>query len=85
MTYEPMKTTFGTPGVDTAREQVVGREALVVDVWRILEGSSIRLLSERRMGKTWLLRLAVAMKPDWAVPVSSTHKTWALLLNWYGD
>jgi hypothetical protein len=65
-----MSITFGTPGVDTAKEQVIGRGTLVEEMWRVLDGSSIRLLSERRMGKTWLLRLAVASKPDWAVPVS---------------
>jgi hypothetical protein len=70
MDYKPLRITFGTPGVAEAVEQVVGRSALAAELWRALEGGSVRLLSERRMGKTWLLRLAIARKPDWAVPVS---------------
>jgi len=68
--YRPIGITFGTPGVDVAADQVIGRDGLAAKMWRILEGSSIRLLSERRMGKTWLLRLAVAKRPDWALPIS---------------
>jgi hypothetical protein len=70
MIYKPLSITFGTPGVDVASEQVIGRDSLADSMWQTLEGSSIRLLSERRMGKTWLLRLAVARKPDWAIPIS---------------
>jgi len=70
MIYRPLRITFGTPGIDMASEQVVGRDALAAEMWRAVEEGSVRLLSERRMGKTWLLRLAIAKKPDWAVPIS---------------
>jgi hypothetical protein len=67
--FVPMRLSFSTPGVPDAREVVVGRAELADSLWANLEGASLRLLSERRMGKTWLLKLALACAPDWSAPM----------------
>lgn len=67
--YEPRRLSFVTPGVRDAPRVVVGRAELVDALWTDLDGASLRLLSERRMGKTWLLALARARAPGWAAPV----------------
>jgi len=67
--YEPMRLLFSTPAVADAPRVVVGRDGLVADLWANLDGASLRLLSERRMGKTWVLMLALARCPQWAAPV----------------
>ena len=64
--YVPMRLSFVTPSVPDAPEVVVGRDELTNALWADLAGSSARLLSERRMGKTWLLMLARARAPQWA-------------------
>src|SRR2546422_9352168 len=67
--YRPLMITFGTPSIEAATELVVGRDRTSEQLWKSIAAGSVRLLSERRMGKTWLLRLAIATKPDWAAPV----------------
>lgn len=61
---KPIKLTIGTT-VDekTAQGTVFGRDNLVAELWNDLETSSISLIGERRTGKTWVLRLAQALKP----------------------
>ncbi len=63
---KPIKLTIGTT-VDekTAKGTVFGRDKLVAELWNDLETSSISLIGERRTGKTWVLRLAQALKPAW--------------------
>lgn len=63
--FAPRTLLFSTPDVASANETVVGRDGLSDSLWEALEASSIRLLAERRMGKTWLLKLAMARKPSW--------------------
>ena len=67
--FTPMRLCFSTPGVVDAPTVVVGRDELADSLWANLKGASLRLLSERRMGKTWLLKLALARKPEWAAPM----------------
>jgi len=63
----PFQVQFGTLSMEEAPRRVIGREELVEKLWRDLEGKSIRLMSERRMGKTWILLLARALQPEGAV------------------
>ncbi len=67
MNYKPTKLKFGNPSVGEASEFVFGREKLAQLLWRRLESGSLRILSERRMGKTWLIQLARAIAPESAV------------------
>ena len=66
--FRKLRVQFGSIDEVAAIDTVVGRGQLVESLWRQIKSSSTRLLSERRMGKTWLLKLAIAQKPDWAVP-----------------
>ena len=67
--FTPITVRFGTPNIETAKEHVFGREELANQLWKDLSAGSVRLLSERRMGKTWLLMLAMATRPEWAIPL----------------
>lgn len=49
------------PGGLIAPSEIVGRDALLARIWRVLERQSVLLTSERRMGKTCVLR---KMKED---------------------
>lgn len=66
--FKPMKVQIGPVDENNAKDLVVGRTKLVESLWGRLESRSILLLGERRMGKTWVLQLALAICPDWAVP-----------------
>ncbi len=44
------------PGGALSPDEVVGRDDLVADIWRHLERRSVLLTSERRMGKTSVMR-----------------------------
>lgn len=44
------------PGGILAPDQVVGRDAFIASIWRRLEQQSVLLTSERRMGKTSVMR-----------------------------
>ncbi len=61
---KPITLTIGTT-VDekTARGTVYGRDELVEKLWDDIKSGSISLIGERRTGKTWVLRLAQALKP----------------------
>ena len=63
--YVELKVRFGIPDGNLADESIVGRDDLVASLWRKAEAGSLRLLSERRMGKTWLLKLEVVRKWWW--------------------
>lgn len=63
---KPIKLTIGTTvDENTAQGTVFGRDKLVAELWNDLETSSLSLIGERRTGKTWVLRLAQALKPAW--------------------
>lgn len=66
MQFKPLRRSLGAISIETATQSVIGRDELSSKLWRAIDGQSVRLLSERRMGKTWLLKLAIALKPDWA-------------------
>ncbi|HWW02671.1 MAG TPA: hypothetical protein VNZ64_23430 [Candidatus Acidoferrum sp.] len=51
------------PGGQLAPENIVGREALIVGMWEILEGRSIYMNDLRRVGKTMILRKMEAHPP----------------------
>jgi len=67
--FKEMRVLIGMLDVSKASEVVIGRLQLVESLWRQLESGSLRLLSERRMGKTWALTLARAKTPEWAIPL----------------
>ena len=64
---KPITLTVGTTvNEKSARGTVYGRDELVKKLWEDLKSTSISLIGERRTGKTWVLRLAQALKPGWA-------------------
>ncbi len=62
--WKPIQLHFGTPSPDEAKDAVIGREEDARQFWENVSSGSLRLLSERRMGKTWLLKLALAKIPS---------------------
>jgi hypothetical protein len=53
------------PGGILAAEEVIGRDPLIDQLWRILEAQSVVLTSERRVGKTSVIRkMADAAGPN---------------------
>lgn len=67
--FKPLAVQMGAVDVHSAPESVIGRAGLVEKFWQKLRSGSIQTLAERRIGKTWLLKLAIAKKPDWAEPL----------------
>ena len=51
------------PGGILAPDEVVGRDALAEQLWRILERRSLYITAERRMGKTSLIRDKMGKAP----------------------
>lgn len=51
------------PGGGLAPEEVVGRDALIADLWDKLERHSVMMTAERRMGKTSVLQKMLAQQP----------------------
>ena len=51
------------PGGQIAPSEVIGRDALIEQIWRILERQSLVLSAERRMGKTCLVKKMIAESP----------------------
>ena len=66
--FKPLRVQIGAVDERSAPDLVIGRTELVEALWRQLRAGSVRLLSERRMGKTWVIHLAMASRPDWAAP-----------------
>ena len=59
--YRRMKAN---PGGTIGLTEIVGRDILVQRLWRILEGQSLVLTSERRIGKTCVIRKMKEERPD---------------------
>lgn len=57
------------PGGQIAPGDVIGRDALIEQLWHIVERQSLILIAERRMGKTSILRKMVAEAPAGKLPV----------------
>ena len=51
------------PGGQLAPADVLGRDKLIERLWRVLEGRSVILSAERRMGKTCLVKKMTAELP----------------------
>ena len=59
------------PGGEIAPEHVVGRDALIIRLWEILQRQSLILVAERRIGKTCIIKKMIAEKPDHILMVYS--------------
>jgi hypothetical protein len=57
------------PGGQLAPSETLGREALIQNLWRVLERQSVILSAERRMGKTSVVKKMVAEAPPEVLPV----------------
>ncbi len=64
------KLSAGVEAVDesSAPTQVIGRDEQVEALWVQVKSASARLSAPPRIGKTWFLNLALAMRPEWAGP-----------------
>jgi hypothetical protein len=51
------------PGGGLAPAEVVGRDALIADLWDKLESHGVMMTAERRMGKISVLRKMLAQQP----------------------
>ncbi len=69
--FTPMQVQISSVDSANAQEMVVGRDILVDQLWDELRRSSLQVLSERRMGKTWVLHLAQAREPSDGVSLFS--------------
>ena len=58
------------PGSQLPIQDIVGREVLIADLWRLLETSSLRVEAERRIGKTHILHKMEAEPPEGWVVIS---------------
>jgi hypothetical protein len=62
------RTMKASPGAQLAIENIFGRDAFIATLWRILDGSSVRMEAERRIGKTSILHKMSAEPPsNWEV------------------
>jgi hypothetical protein len=57
------------PGGQLAPSEVIGRDALIARLWRILDRQSLVLSAERRMGKTSIIKKMIAEAPGDKLPV----------------
>src|SRR5438128_3793030 len=57
------------PGGQIPPAEVIGRDALIQRLWRVLERQSLVLSAERRMGKTCLIQKMVAEAPQDKLPL----------------
>lgn len=68
--FKPIPLATGSIDAATAPLLVIGRNNFVNRFWKKTKtGSNLHILSERRMGKTWAIWLAIAKKPTWANPI----------------
>jgi hypothetical protein len=51
------------PGAQLSIKDIFGRDPFIAKVWRILEGNSLRMEAERRIGKTSILHKMEAEPP----------------------
>ncbi len=57
------------PGGQIPPSEVIGRDELIQDLWRVLERQSLVLCAERRIGKTCVIKKMIAEAPDHKLPV----------------
>jgi hypothetical protein len=58
------------PGAHLSIKDIFGRDPFIADLWRVLDGNSVRLEAERRIGKTSILHKMAAEPPAGWEPVS---------------
>jgi hypothetical protein len=58
------------PGAQLPIQEIFGRDPFIAQIWRILEGNSLRMEAERRIGKTSILHKMEAEPPQGWEPVS---------------
>lgn len=68
--YSRNKQLRVNPGGILAPNQVVGRDAFIASLWRTLGQQSVLLTSERRMGKTSVMRKMAEEPPSGICPVN---------------
>jgi hypothetical protein len=76
-----MKRQKANPGGMLAPDEVVGRDALVAQLWRVLEKRGLYITAERRMGKTSVVRdkMGKATPDGWALVYLDVSKAISLL------
>ena len=58
-----MRTQLANPGGVLSPEEVIGRDALAVHLWKVLTRRSLYITAERRMGKTSIVRDKMGKAP----------------------
>jgi hypothetical protein len=58
------------PGAQLAIKDIFGRDTFIAGLWRVLDGNSVRMEAERRIGKTSILHKMEAEPPVGWEPVS---------------
>jgi hypothetical protein len=58
------------PGAQLPIEDIFGRDAFIAGLWHVLDGNSVRMEAERRIGKTSILHKMAAEPPVGWEPVS---------------
>ncbi len=63
------------PGGQLPVEEICGRDTFIAEIWHILEGNSVRMEAERRIGKTHVLKkMAAEPCAGWeVVPLDLEH------------
>lgn len=66
--YRELSVAASAVDERSAPTRVIGRNELVEALWVKVRTGSTRLSAPRKVGKTWFLNLALAMRPEWAGP-----------------
>ncbi|MCC6693988.1 MAG: MarR family transcriptional regulator [Candidatus Hydrogenedentes bacterium] len=66
--FRRLTVSAGALDERSAPALVIGRTDQVEALWLQLRSSSARISAEPRVGKTWFLNLALALRPEWAGP-----------------
>ncbi|MCC6488650.1 MAG: MarR family transcriptional regulator [Candidatus Hydrogenedentes bacterium] len=66
--FRRLTVSAGALDEHSAPALVIGRTDQVEALWLQLKSSSARISAEPRVGKTWFLNLALALRPEWAGP-----------------
>src|SRR5947199_2460109 len=59
-----------SPGAQLPIKDIFGRDSFIAGLWRVLDGNSVRMEAERRIGKTSILHKMEAEPPASWEPVS---------------
>src|SRR5262245_6312311 len=64
------KSMKAAPGAKLPIQDIFGRDPFIAELWRIVDGNSVRMEAERRIGKTSILHKMEAEPPIGWEPVS---------------